>query len=40
MNAKQYAKIMEAIAMNANDFEYAQLEHFMRRYKPAIEEEE
>ena len=31
MDEKQYANIMEAIAMNANDTEYTQLEHFMRK---------
>lgn len=31
MDEKQYANIMEAIAMNANDTEYTQLEHFMRQ---------
>ncbi len=37
MDAKQYANIMEAIAMNASDREYTQLEHFMIRF---LEEEE
>jgi len=31
MDEKQYAEIMTAIAMNANDREYTQLEHFMRQ---------
>ncbi len=33
MNAEQYANIMTAIAMNATDWEYAQLEHAMRRFR-------
>lgn len=37
MNAKQYANIMEAIAMNADDREYTQLEHFMRRFLEVVE---
>lgn len=32
MLAHEYANIMEAIAMNADDYEYAQIEHFMRRF--------
>ena len=30
MDEKQYANIMEAIAMNANDREYNRLEYLMR----------